>query len=183
MDQGLSRNLADQLHRRQVSYPTIVASALNWLFQFSYVESTGNVHYADPSMRPSLRELLALYEQNTELSELAPTLNRLRYYTKVRQGPTLAIKHRLRQIDADEAELFFKHWEEGTGLAKNDPIYRLREWTLQDARFRASKGRAPAYRYCAYVLKAWNYWREGMPVTKIVWVYSPTKKEAWPIPH
>jgi hypothetical protein len=183
MDQGLSRNLADQLHRRGIPYTHIIAGALNWLYQMKYIEETGNVHYADPSMRPSLRELLQLFDQNLDLVEEAPTIGKLVYYTKVRPGPTLAIKHRLRLIDVEDAELFFQKWQEGTDLERNDPVWRLREWTLNDARTRTTSGRAPSYRYVAYVLKAWNLWREGLPTLRLNWVFSPSKREAWPTPR
>ena len=183
MDQGLGRNLGDQLHRRGVAYSTIIASALQWLYRINFIEETGNVHYPDPSFRPSLRQLLALYDQHTELPDRVTSLNKLRYYLKIRQGPTLAIQDRLLNIDASDTDIFFKSWEEGTGLAKTDPIWRLREWCLQDARTRTTQGRAPDYRYVAYVFKAWNHWREGQPISRLNWVFSSTKREPWPVPH
>jgi hypothetical protein len=183
MDQNLSRSLADQLHRRGISNVHVVAGAVKWLHQMAYTEETGNVHYQDDSVRPSLRELLTVFEKNQELIEQAPTIGRLRYYTKVRPGPTLAIKHRLAQIDPDETELFYERWTEGTGLQKSDPIWRLREWCISDARTRHTSGRAPSYRYVAYVFKAWNLWRDGMTTLRLNWVYTPTKRESWPIPH
>ena len=182
MDQGLSRNLADQLHRRSVTYPNVVGGALNWLFQMEYIERTNKVHYADPSMRPSLRQLLHLYEQNPELPEEASDLNKLVYYTKVRHGPTLALYHRLLGIDEEEATLFFKMWQEGTELAKNDPIWRLREWTINDARLRSSRGRSPTYRFMAVSLKAWNAWREGRTIQTLKWNYTSMHKDPWPTP-
>jgi hypothetical protein len=183
MDQGLSRNLSDQLHRRGIKYPNVVAGALGWLAQMNYIEETGSVHYSSSALRPSLRELLSLYERNPELEDEAKEINKLVYYTKVRPGPTLAIYHRLRLIDEEEAEIFFKNWQEGAGLNKNDPIWRLREWCLNDARLRHSRGRAPTYRYVAIVLKAWNIWREGRTVQTLKWNYTSMTKDAWPIPQ
>jgi hypothetical protein len=183
MDQGLSRNLGDQLHRRGTLYPAVVASALQWLAQMNYTEKTGNVHYSTGAQRPSLRELLALFEANPELADEQKNLNKIRYYLKVRPGPTLALYHRLLQIDREEAEIFFKQLQEGTGLAKNDPIWRLREWCIAETRTRNTKGRAPAYRYVAMVLKAWNFWRDGKEIQKLTWQYSSLNKEAWPVPY
>jgi hypothetical protein len=183
MDQGLSRNLADQLHRRGVPYTNIISGALNWLYQMKYIEETGNVHYADPSMRPSLRELLQLFDENLDLVEEAPTIGKLVYYTKVRPGPTLGIKHRLYRIDREDTDLFFDKWQTGENLPHNDPVFRLREWSLSDARTRTTSGRAPAYRYVAYVFKAWNLWREGQFTQRLNWVFSPSKREPWPTPH
>ena len=182
MDQGLSRNLGDQLHRRGVQYNTIVAGSLQWLAQMTYTEKTGKVHYATPDMRPSLRELLQLFEKNPELAQEAKATNKLVYYLKVRPGPTTALYHRLKKIDAEEAEIFFKHLQEGAGLGKNDPIWKLREWCLNDARTRRTTGRAPAYRYVAMTLKAWNIWREGKTTQKLAWTYSSVKKDPWPNP-
>lgn len=182
MDQGLSRNLGDQLHRRHVPYSNVVAGALAWLFQMEYIEKTGNVHYANPALRPSLRALLRLFEDNPELPEEASELTKLVYYTKIRHGPTLALYHRLLEIDPEEAELFFKMWQEGAGLAKNDPIWRLREWTINDARTRTTSGRAPTYRFMAMALKAWNFWREGKTIQQLKWNYTSVHKDPWPTP-
>jgi hypothetical protein len=183
MDQGLSRNLADQLHRRGVPYTTAVASALHWLYRMAYIEETGGVHYADPSLHPSLRQLLALFEENKSLVEEAPSLNRLVYYCKVRAGPTLAIKHRLLKIDREDAEVFFERWAEGTDLSKTNPIFKLREFCINDARSRTTRGRAPDYRYVAYALKSWNYFREDAPMRQLQWKFSATQKEPWPTPQ
>lgn len=182
MDQNLSRSLADQLQRRGISYQFVVASALGWIYQFEYMEETGNVHYANSALRPSMRQLLHLFDQNTELVDEVVGINKLQYYLKVRPGPTLAAKHRLIQVDAEETEVFFKHLQEGTGLAKGDPIWRLREWCLADKSAIRRTGRVPAYRYLALVFKAWNLWREGETIERLIWTQSPTKKEAWPVP-
>ena len=183
MDQNLSRSVADQLQRRGVSYPHVIASALGWIARFEYMEETGNIHYANPAMQqPSMRRQLHIFEENLELVDEVQGMSKLTYHLKVRPGPTLAAKHRLARIDAEEAEIFFKHLAEGIGLSKDDPIRRLREWCLVDKSSIRGSGRAPTYRYLAQVFKAWNYWREGMSVQKLSWVFTPTKKEAWPIP-
>lgn len=183
MDQGLSRNLGDQLHRRGIAYPIYIAGGLHWLYRMHYIEETGNVHFASPAMRPTLRELLQLFDKNMELVEEAGSFNRLIKVTRVRPGPTLAIKHRLARIDTDDAETFFDKWTDGEGLKRSDPIHRLREFTLEDARYATTRGRAPDYRYVAYALKAWNWWREGKPMERLNWTYSSTRREPWPTPQ
>ena len=183
MDQNLSRSVADQLQRRGVAYPHVIASALKWLYQFNYMEETGNIHYSDTSMHPSLRQLLHIFDENLELVDEVAGTSKLTYHLKVRPGPTLAAKHRLIQIEPEEAEIFFKHLAEGVGLAKDDPIRRLREWCLVDKSSIRGSGRAPTYRYLAQVFKAWNYWREGESIQRLTWVFSPTKREPWPTPR
>jgi len=188
MDQGLKRTLGDQLQRRGVSkYASYISGALFWLHRLEYSEATGIAHYADPSQRPSLRQLLKLYEENAELNEEAPRIQPINRILKVRPGPTLALYHRLRKIDDEnidnEVEIFFESWKDGTGLKSNDPIWRLREWSVDDAAKRHTRGRAPDYRFAAYVITAWNKWREGEPIRQIKWVYTPTTRQAWPIPH
>jgi hypothetical protein len=187
MDQGLSRTLGDQLQRRGVPYYTYVSSALFWLHRMEYSEASGVAHYAEPTMRPSFRQLLKLYEENMDLAEEAKAIGRHVNNLKVRAGATLALYHRLRRIEDDniegEVELFFEKWLYGEALKANDPIYRLREWTLDDAAKRHTRGRAPDYRFVAYVLTAWNKWRDGEPVRQLKWTYTPTTRQAWPVPH
>jgi hypothetical protein len=185
MDTGLGRNLADQLHRRGLSpgQSTVLSGALYWTHQIAYAERTGNVHYSTPAERPSLRQLLALYDKNQEMTDLIKPVYRLRNGTKVRPGPGVAILHRLRKIDAEEADLFFERWGTGVDLKRDDPILRLREWTIEDARTAGVRGRAPAYRMVAMTFKAWNLWRDGLTTSKLGWTFSPTKKEPWPVPR
>lgn len=185
MDTGLSRNLADQLHRHGIrtGEANVLSGALYWTHQMAYNERTGNVHYSEPSERPTLRQLLHIWENHEDMQEHVKPVLRLRTTTKVRPGPVTALRYRLFQIDAEEAELFFEQWRTGENLGRNDAVYRLREWTIEDARLRGVRGRAPTYRMVAMALKAWNLYRDQMPTAKLTWVFSPTKKEAWPTPH
>ena len=184
MDTGLTRNLGDQLHRRGVPYSLVIAGALGWLYQFDYNERTGNVHYANnETERPSYRQLLALFEENKELVDDVPFVNRIRHTTKVRPGPTLALVHRLKKIDDTDAEDFFDKLRTGANLSEMDPIFRLRAWCLEDARLRTTRGRAPVYRYCAYVLTAWNKWRDGAEMAEIRWHFGGTRRDPWPTPY
>jgi hypothetical protein len=152
-----------------------------------YSERTGVAHYAEPSQRPSFRQLLSLYEKNKNLADQASKIGKHVNNLKVRAGATLAVYHRLLEIDdptiAQEVDIFFKSWLDGTNLQASDPIWRLREWTLEDAAKRHTRGRAPDYRYVAYVITSWNKWRDGEPVRQLKWTYTPTSRMAWPIPH
>jgi hypothetical protein len=185
MDTGLGRNLADQLTRRGlvVSHANILSGALYWTHQLAYNEETGNVHYSEPSERPTLRQLLQIWEKHEDMADHVRPVSRLRSATKVRPGPACALRYRLFAVDPEEAEMFFDIWTTGENLKRDDPILRLREWTLEDARLRGVRGRAPTYRFMAMSLKAWNLWRDQMPCQKLIWVFSPSKKEVWPIPH
>jgi hypothetical protein len=187
MDTGLARSLGDQLKRRGVPYYTYVAGALVWLHRMEYAEMTGVAHYGEPSQRPTFRQLLALYERNSNLPDQASRITKHVNSLKVRAGSTLAIYHRLLQIDdpniAQEVSIFFQSWLDGTDLRADNPIWRLREWCLEDAATRHTRGRAPDYRYVAYVLTAWNKWRQGESVRQLKWTYTPTNRMAWPVPE
>jgi len=144
-------------------------------------------HFADPAHRPSLRQLLGIFDENASLADEAARVGKHVNNLKVRGGATLAIYHRLLQIDErgikGEVEIFMDSWLSGLGLKANDPIWRLREWCLADARARSVKGRAPDYRYVAYVMTAWNKWRDGEMTRSLSWKYSPSYRQPWPIPH
>ena len=134
-------------------------------------------------MRPSLRELLALFEKNPELPEEAKHLNKLIYYTKVRHGPTTAAYHTLRAINTEEAEIFFKNLEEGAGLAKNDPIFRLREWCNSDARTRNTTGLAPpTHATWPCSSRPGTPGVKGKTVQKLSWLHllDSAERSTWP---
>lgn len=183
MDQGLPRSLGDQLHRRGVPYWGWLSSALTWVAQLEYNEATGNVHYPTSDYRPSTRQLLHMFEENTDLVDDCRAVAGLLKKVKVRPGPAVALYHRFKQIDAEECDLFFDQWEKGVGLAEDSSVWKLREWCLEDARTRGISGRAPTYRMVALTIKAWNLYRDATPVRALTWKYGPITKEPWPVPH
>jgi len=187
MDQGLARSLGDQLMRRGIPYYGNVSGALFWLHRLNYAEATGVAHYAEPALRPSLRQLLALYDQNPELAQEAPLIQPINRILKVRFGATLALYHRLLQIEDDnietEVNMFLDQWTHGTNLKADDSVSRLRNFCIEDASKRHTKGRAPDYRFMAYAIIAWNKWRDGEPIKQLKWTYTPSNRMAWPVPH
>ena len=181
MDSGLSRSLADALKLRGEKNIFVLSASLQWLWRLSYIETTGNVHYATASERPTTPQCLAVLADNPELRELPKSVGRLRRDVPIRAGVATALWYRFRQIDAKEADIFFESLGEGAGLKKTDPIFVLRRLLIADAR--RGYERLPDWREAALICKAWNAWRDGKPVTQLAYKYTATVKEPFPLPR
>lgn len=83
-------------------------------------------------------------------------------------------------IDAEDAEDFFTKLCEGAGLESTDPIWVLREILKDNA---TAKRRLPSPEVLAYVIKAWNAYREGRQIKQLAWRSGGARPEAFPIPH
>lgn len=179
-DQNLPRCLADALKLRGEKNYHVLAAGLVWLYRFSYIEETGNVHFGDLGLRPTTPQLLKIFEANQEIRELPRLVAKVRHSVPVRNGVFLAFWHRINKLDAAEAALFIEKFMVGAELTKTDPIFVLRRILQLDSQ--RSFERMPDYREAALLIKAWNAWRESKPITKLAYKYGPKIKEPFPIP-
>lgn len=83
-------------------------------------------------------------------------------------------------INAEDCEDFFTKLAEGAGLEKTDPIWVLREVLEDNAK---AKRKLPNLDFLAYVIKAWNAYREGRQIKQLWWRGGGARPEAFPTPH
>lgn len=182
MDDTLRRGLGDALRLRGEHDVFRLGAGIAWYARMVYAEITGVPHYADNARRPSIPQLLALFDENQGLREClslsAPAMRAL----KLRPGPNLACYYRLSLINAEEAALFYDKLKTGEDLPAGSPILALRRYSTEEMIRGRGRARNPDFRWVAVVFKAWNAWREGRPIKVISYVYSPTTRELWPEP-
>lgn len=95
------------------------------------------------------------------LEDLADT--RLRR-VKARPSVTLAVMLRLRQIDGEAQREFAELLYSGAGLDAGSPILALRE---RLDRIRENKIKTSDREFIAFMVVAWNAWRDGRRLTKL----------------
>jgi hypothetical protein len=83
-------------------------------------------------------------------------------------------------INAEDCADFFNKLCEGAGLDRQDPIWVLREALQDNAR---AKRKLSGPEFLAYVIKAWNAYREGKQIKQLWWRSGGARPEAFPAPH
>jgi hypothetical protein len=182
MDDTLRRNLGDALRLRGEVDVFRLGAGIAWYARIIYAEITGSPHYADNARRPSIPQLLELFDENQGLRDCLSLSGPAMRALKLRPGPTLACYYRLRLVNATEADLFFDKLRSGADLSENSPILALRHYSEEERNRGRGRVRNPDFRWVAVVFKAWNAWREGRSVKVLSYMYSPTTRETWPEP-
>lgn len=73
----------------------------------------------------------------------------------------------LKSLSEAEADDFFNRLLEGAGLTKTSPIFQLRERFVHDG---LNKKRMSTTEKVALIIKAWNAFRKGIPVQRLIFV-------------
>lgn len=157
LDTGSKRSFRDVLKMDREDHPTVLAGAAVWVFKyfirrmdlnrFSHEECDGIIRQC-----PELREFCQ-YAFEIPAALCPRALGVALYYLCARK-------------DADRADAFFD------GLAtnlriENTPIHFLRERLLKEAGNR--RGRFNNVTRAAFIIKAWNAYVTGEPLTKLAW--------------
>ncbi len=164
MDRGVKRSVADALRARGFTNVVALAGGLSAYNQIS-TDSWAQDSWLEP-------------DQALDLIESLPGFERSFSAHKVTHGiltPAVAIgcHYHFQNLSPDHADEFMEKLGSGAGLASTDPIFRLRE------RVARKRGFALHRRIeCAFVIKAWNAWRQGQAVKVLVW----REDEPFPVP-
>lgn len=182
MDDTLRRGLGDALKLRGEVDVFRLAAGIGWYARIIYAEMTGTPHYADNARRPSIPQLLQVFDENQGLrdglTKTAPAMRAL----KLRPGPALSVWYRLSIVHAAEADLFYDKLRSGADLSEGSPILALRRYSQEEINRGRGRQRNPDFRWVAICFKAWNAWREGRSVKVLSYSYTPTTRESWPEP-
>lgn len=81
----------------------------------------------------------------------------------------------LKSINEQEADDFFNKLLEGTMLTKTSPIHLLRERFMHDG---LNKSKMNMSEKVALIIKAWNAYRKGIPVQRLIFVKGETFPKA-----
>jgi hypothetical protein len=183
MDDTLSRRLGDALTLRGETDPHPLGSGINWYARLLYAEQTGLVFFQSDALRPSIPQLLTLYDANPGLREALVQTRPLWKLLRLRPGPSVAVRYRLNLIDPKDAAAFFDKLRTGADIPAGSALLALRRYIDNERdRTRSNRG-GPDFKWVAVTIKAWNAWREDRPVTVLSYSYSSTHKEGWPIPQ
>jgi hypothetical protein len=173
MDIGVRRTFADLLALRGEGNRHVLAATLGVIFRLRS-KTLGSLV---PGDQPTHHELLRLLEQEPVIREY---LQRGRAVSeRVAISATLAagLWYELSRIDEEDAARFFEALTKGQGLQEGDPVFALRRYLERD---RAAKRNRSRYQIAGVVVKAWNYWRQGITVRSLSFRAGGANAEAFP---
>jgi hypothetical protein len=154
VDTGRARTFADLMRIRGERHSDHLAAAVRIVW--AYRES--GLPLADGRLRRSTHaELLETLEGNPDLRASLG-----RYRVLGLSGSRVAVLHYLfSKASVSDADAFFGDLTTGVTPEDGHPIYVLRERLSRDA---ASLARVPERVRIAFVIIAWNHWRNGQPL-------------------
>lgn len=174
MDDGRKRTLNDALSLRGEEYAVPLSSLLRraLMWQNGLYRNTG-------AYTPTNTECLAFLAEHPEVRASAKVASQARKGSRL-PASVLGLTHWLfSQIDAEDAEWFFERLASGVGLEEYHPVWTLRK---RAAEIDDSAGRVPEDMLLAFVVKAWNAYRDGEPVKLLRFRPGGANPERFPMP-
>lgn len=168
-------SLPDYLYMHGVRREANAAAVLRmiWMFKthgtFKRLKHHGDVPWS---------EALAVWEANPELEEMVRLTLTASYRPLVASASLLAAVYWIfREIDANDADDFMKRLGSGVAESDNDPIIVLRNRMIR-MKDDMQGGIAQLNMVGAYIIKAWNAYRDGRTISKLQYSAS----SAYPTP-
>lgn len=176
VDTGARRSFVDALKLRGEANNSTLAALVRrvWFWERGMRAS------ASGRIAPTMSQLVRTLEAHPELRESARFVDGFRKGTGI-HGSVLSLTHWLfTQIDENDAKDFFEKLINGDGLPLHHPVLTLRR-TVADLR-RSRRGLPPEELMLAYMIKAWNAYREGHEVKFLRFRPGGAHPEAFPTP-
>jgi hypothetical protein len=128
---------------------------------------------------PTVRQLLATLDKYPWLRDTVRATSTARAQLPI-HGSIISLAHWLFvQIDPEDCEFFFARLVDGVGLADGDPIHVLRRTVIREM---TAGTKLTETVVLAYVIKAWNAYREGRKIGLLKFRVGGAKPEPFPEP-
>lgn len=174
MDLGARRNLKDTLSLRGESNALHLSAALTYFWRFD------NDQVRNLSAKPTIAQALRLLADNPDVKQACTAVARMKNLKRfsLSQGMLATVWLQFHRIDEEGAEYFFSHLVSGIDLKEGSPILALRRYLELNA---TSGAKSNAVMHHALFIKAWNAYREGRNIDKVMWKTTGVNAEAFPV--
>ncbi|MGA5869305.1 hypothetical protein [Streptomyces cinereoruber] len=174
MDDGRKRTLADALNLRGETNAVILGALLRraLMWDIGQYRNTG-------THTPTNAECLAFLAEHPECRASASVAAALRKPVAL-PASILALTHwAFTRIDFEDSAFFFEHLGTGANLPQYHPILTLRKKAREVSE---GPGRVPEDMLLAFVIKAWNAYRDGEDVRLLRFRPGGAQPEKFPTP-
>lgn len=162
MDTGAKRKLADALHSEGATQVHHLSALLQHVYRYKMAGT-----FNDKSVRPTIPELLAFYEWHRDIVDsIQPGRTVGEYLKRIPMTQWSALHYLMKEVDQEDAEAFFFLLRTGSSLEDGNAVLVLRQQLLRNVTHAL-----PRWMYTAWVIKAFNAWREGRTVRQLA--YKP----------
>lgn len=176
VDQGTKRTLGDTLRWRGESNGTTLGSMLRVIKRFYDTGEVATQGYKDSYTKGELIELLDTVEPDLRESLAYPERDPVgSLLTRTVAG---SLFHLFRQTDEDDAVMFFELLGTGASLGDGNPILLLRNALIASKQRTHSK--MDTRHRAALTIKAYNFWRRGELINRLLWRAGGAKAEHFP---
>lgn len=171
MDTGATRTLADHLKFLGETQCNELAAGLMVLY------SRRRGVYARP-LEASHQQLIQELTDHPGIRQSVLVVNRAARQLRMPRGICVALHYDMADLDASDAEDFWSRLYSGVGLNEKDPIAVLRRRLEDNAMSNGRKlDRSVTH---AYIIKAWNAYREGRDMAILKWTRGGSSPEPFP---
>lgn len=174
IDVGARRNLKDVLSLRGETNASMLAAVLNvkWKLDQGLIRTT---------RRPSIQQALAVLDANPALRDAKGAANKIGDRFKVSSAVVGVCWYEFQSIDPDDADVFFEKLATGVALQEGEAILALRRY-METQTAGGPGAKSSALMTHALFIKAWNYYREGRHIERLMWRAAGTNAEPFPTP-
>lgn len=178
IDTGTARTFGDTLRMRGYRDANLLAGTARMLWLWE----TGERNFRSSRHTPSIAELSRVIEEHPKLPDLARKARILTQNTVLTPSVCGLTMYLLSELNSDDAEDFFTKLRTGADLPEDHPVLALRR--ALERLSGTSRGNT-AYMLdmqIAYVFKAWNRYRAGLPVKFLRFAPGGSSPEPFPEP-
>jgi hypothetical protein len=179
IDQGRGRTFVQLLQMRgDVAAPTVVAPALDWLYRMN----AGFEQSMPTAFKPTIPQLLDLLAEHRNIVQSVPAAQEaFRTAQLPPKGQLCAYHYAMASVDSELADDFFNALATGVDLGERAPVRVLRERLIREnARDKSRQVRS--FVVDAWLVKAWEFTRQGMEITdrQLEWKTTGRGREPFP---
>lgn len=161
VDAGVVRSNADVLRMRGEVNATILAAVV----RLAYLWESGDRRFSG-NFKPTRNECEIMLDRYGSL--LRRSAEKAAYlrgkFKPLPQSVAAVAFFILCRIDDSMAVEFFERLRDGAGLESDHPILTLRNQLVNE---RVERRETPRHQQLAYVIRAWNAWREDRPLRRL----------------
>lgn len=182
VDTGAARTMADVLRMHEVQNSAAMAAGLRLMAAWKHT-ANNRAAFLSTAARSTTTHSEMINEMESDMPRWAAAAARgMQVSTRGIPASAITFAYKLlEEIDHDDAEWFFDRLFDGVNLASDNPIWKLRERGLRNLNT-PYYDRPPTPVIVAWIFKAWNAYRDGIPLTSISYAAGGATPERFPTP-
>lgn len=165
MDGVVKRSVADALHLEGYTNQTNLAAAANLIYCWGLGENALRSKSRHRMTTPQAVQFVKDHDDVVQASREAERIHR-RMVGLAPQSLVAACWWKFAQINETDCASFFGSLASGENLRSGDPVYALRRILNRNRQSTVKRNSLVLH---AWIIKAWNYHRDGQRVEQITW--------------